>query len=388
MKNFKFLPCLLLTVLSVSSFVSCNDSDDIDPLSLLEKEEALTPVIPQFVNQTVIATYRSLADATIELYEAISELKEDKTSAKLNTATSVWIKSRAYWELSEAFLFGAVADFGIDPHIDTWPLDEVAFNNTLINDGYIASMNAEDGDVWASDHLGVALLGFHGIEYILFKEGSPKDVSVITERELIYALAVAGDLRNQCVRLEASWAGIDGVTANKRALIKDLGLQITPSNTPLSYGENMLIAGKAGSTYRTITDAAVAIIEGCFTISDEVGNVKIGTAYSKDDVTYIESPYSYNSKVDFTDNIKSIENAYLGGVDAANRGASISDYIKSIEPELDAKVREAINNAIAKINAIPQPFAKNYASSQAGEALEACRDLTAVLEEVKAVLEK
>jgi hypothetical protein len=148
----------------------------------------------------------------------------------------------------------------------------------------------------------------------------------------------------------------------------------------------MLNAGKAGSTYQTITDAAVAIISGCIDISDEVGEVKIGTAHGKDDVNYIESPYSYNSKVDFIDNIVSIANAYLGGADESKRGASISDYIKSVNPELDAKVKEAINNAKAKINAIPTPFAKNYASAEAGVALEACQELTSQLEEVKTVL--
>jgi uncharacterized iron-regulated protein len=205
---------------------------------------------------------------------------------------------------------------------------------------------------------------------------------------LIYARAVAGDLRNQCVRLEASWAGIDGVSADKKQLIEDLELSITPSNSPVSYGENMLLASKPGSTYRTVANAAAAIISGCIDISDEVGEVKIGTAYNKDDVNYIESPYSYNSKVDFIDNIKSIENAYLGGADASKRGASISDYIKSVDAELDASLRNAITNAIAKIDAIPYPFAKNYASTEAGAALQACQDLTAALEKVKSAIEE
>jgi uncharacterized iron-regulated protein len=153
-----------------------------------------------------------------------------------------------------------------------------------------------------------------------------------------------------------------------------------------SYVEDMLTAGKAGSTDKTVTGAAVAVIAGCIDISDEVGEVKIGTAYSKDDVTYIESPYSYNSKVDFADNIRSIENAYTGGVEG-KRGASISDYVKGIDADLDVTLKAAIANAIAKIDAIPTPFAKNYASAEAGIALEACQDLTAALEDVKALLQ-
>ncbi|MDR2384844.1 MAG: peptidase M75 [Tannerella sp.] len=385
MKTSRFTIYLLFAVLSVNGFVAC-DKNEMDPFT--EKENALAPIIPQYVNHTVIATYRSLADATIDLYQSIDNLKKEKTAAHLNTATQSWIKTRAHWELSEAFLFGAVADFGIDPHIDTWPLDEVTFVQTINNSDFIESMDADDGDVWAADHLGFALLGFHGIEYILFRDGAPKEVDNITDGELIYAHAVAGDLRNQCVRLEASWAGIDAITAEKKQLIEDLELAITPSNSPISYGENMLLAGEPGSTYRTVANAVAAIISGCIDISDEVGDVKIGTAYNKDDVNYIESPYSYNSKVDFTDNIKSIENAYLGGADASKRGASISDYIKSVDAELDASVRSAITNAIAKINAIPYPFAKNYASAEAGTALNTCQDLTETLEKVKSAIEE
>ncbi|MDR0729975.1 MAG: peptidase M75 [Prevotellaceae bacterium] len=388
MKTFRFSVYLLLATMFAGSVVSCGDDDNdvVDPFEAKEKEFAA--IIPQYVNNTVIVTYKSLADATINLYDALVELKENKTQANLTAATDAWITTRVYWERSEAFLYGAVADFGIDPHIDTWPLDEPAFNNTIRNADFIESMSGDDGDVWVAEHLGYSLLGFHGIEYILFAEGQPKDVATVTDNELIYATAVGGDLRNQCIRLEASWAGIDNVSSFKQNLIEELELVITPSNSALSYGENMLNAGQPGSTYRTVTDATVAIIEGCLTISTEVGEVKIGTSYNKDDEDYIESPYSYNSKVDFIDNIRSIENAYLGGATESARGASVSDYVKKEDAALDEKMRAAIQNAIAKIDAIPYPFAINYASAQAGEAMDACAELTDTLTEVKVLLQK
>jgi uncharacterized iron-regulated protein len=375
----------MIASLFACSFVSCNDDDDVDPFA--EQESALTPVISQYVNNTVIETYKSLADASIQLYEAIDALKEDKTSTKLTAVADAWKVSRIYWERSEAFLYGPVADFYIDPHIDTWPLDEPAFIRLINKDEDIEALDAEDGDVYAADHLGFALLGFHGIEYIVFKDGQTKNVSEITTNELIYALAVAGDLRNQCVRLEASWAGIDQVSDEKKSLIEDRELPIIPTDRIFFYRENMLKAGEPGSSYRTVTDAARAIIAGCITISEEVGEVKIGTAHNAEDVNYIESPYSYNSLVDFVDNIQSIENAYLGGVEG-KRGASLSDYIKSIDSELNTKLIDAITNAKAKIAAIPAPFVKNYTSEKVDTAMEACADLTGVLEEVRDALGK
>ncbi|MDR3328365.1 MAG: peptidase M75 [Prevotellaceae bacterium] len=382
MRRISYIFVLLFTSIA---FFSCEETVE-DPFA--EREKALTPAISQYVNQTVIVTYRNLAGASIDLYNAIAALKADKTQANLNTATEIWFASRKYWELSEAFLFGAASDFGIDPHIDTWPLDETAFNYEMANTGHIASMDSEDGDIWAADHLGPSLLGFHGIEYILFENGIQKNVSAITDAQLTYAKAVAGDLRNQCIRLEAAWAGIDNVSSPKRALIEEKELVVERSNSDFSYGENMINAGQSGSTCKTVAKAAVDILSGCIDISDEVGVTKIGTANSKENTDYIESPYSFNSLVDFVDNIKSIENAYLGGSDANNRGANISDFIKKNKPEVDNEVREAINNAIAKINAIPYPFVQNYDSPQATLAIDACNVLTKALQKAKAVLEE
>ena len=248
-------------------------------------------------------------------------------------------------------------------------------------------MDSDNGPAWAGEKLGPGLLGFHGIEYILFEEGKAKDVSKISDNEMIYAVAVSGDLRNQCIRLEGSWAGISNVSKDKQELIEEFELGITMGNKSY-YGEDMINAGKVGSTYKSTLDACEAIIEGCITIADEVGAMKIGKPHKGEDVNYIESPYSYNSKVDFIGNIESIRNAYLGGVDSNKRGASIGSYLKVTNPELNTKVTSAIDNAVSKIEAIPYPFAKNYTSTQAGEAMEACNQLADILGEAKTALRK
>lgn len=376
---------LSMVVLCASLFAAC-DKEPIDESG--DKDKTLSAIIEQYVNQTVIPTYKKLADESLNLFDAIEVFKMDKNDANLKAVADQWIKTRAYWELSEAFLFGAVDDYGIDPHIDTWPLDETAFRQLMNNDAFIANMDSEDGDVWAADHLGVALLGFHGVEYIFFHEGEVKLADQISDKELIYALAVMGDLRNQCVRLEGAWAGYDNITKGKQELMDRLEFSLTVSNSDKSYGENMLLAGQAGSTYRAIIAGAYAILDGCTTISDEVGELKIGNAHRGDDKNYLESPYSYNSLVDFENNIVSIQNAYLGGADKSKRGKSISDYIKSVDPAVDTKVKEAAENAIAKIKAIPPPFEKNFSSSQAGDAMEACASLSKALIEAKQALQK
>ena len=151
-------------------------------------------------------------------------------------------------------------------------------------------MGGEDGDIYAGEKLGNSLLGFHGIEYILFEDGSPKSVSKISDLHLTYAVAVAGDLRNRCWQLELSWRGESAVNADRVAKVaNELELPYTVNSGEYSYGENMLNAGKAGSTYASWTLAMQAIIDGCKTIADEVGTSKIGKPYSGEDPAYIES---------------------------------------------------------------------------------------------------
>ena len=69
-----------------------------------------------------------------------------------------------------------------------------------------------------------------------------------------------------------------------------------------------------------MTSAMEAIIDGCKTIADEVGTMKIGKPYSGEDPNYIESPYSHKSIQDFYDNIISIQSVYMGGIEG-NRDA-------------------------------------------------------------------
>ena len=382
---FKFPLYAIVALTLTFGFTACSDDDGGGDDT--EKELALTKISEQYVNSTVIPTYRSLADESIVLYNALVALKTSKTNANVQAVANSWIKARDYWELSEAWLYGPADDFGIDPHIDSWPLDVNALESTILtNNTYIDRMGQEDGDVWAGDFFEDGLLGFHGIEYIIFEDGQAKDVSKITDKHLIYAVCVAGDLRNQCFRLEAAWAGLDNVSAAKKTKLQEIEAKIKYENTSYYYGEAMLTPG-ATQFCESAMDACETIIEGCVTIADEVGAMKIGEPYTGEDINYIESPYSYNSKVDFIGNIKSIQNAYLGGIEG-KRGASLSAYIKSVDSDLDEEIISAMENAIAKIEAIPFPFAKNYASNEAGKAMEACNDLGEILGKAKLALRK
>lgn len=383
MNNFLKLSFTAFAAVALAcGMTACEDDPEIDDST---KEEEYKAITQQYVDKTVLTTYKNLSDASIDLYSSIVALKKDQTKANIDNAARNWIKARDYWEKSEAFLFGPVDQLGIDPHIDTWPMAVNAFNNLMANETLVRSYDGEDGDIKVSSTENEdGLLGFHSIEYILFRNGKVRNASELTELELIYAVAVAGDLRNQCCLIEVGWLGETSISKEKLDFAKrafnyeQLGKEAAPE-----YAK--LMKETPNATYKTALGACTAILDGCITIADEVGSMKIGKPHTGEDESYIESPFSYNSQVDFAGNIISIENAYMGGDNANERGKSVSGYIKEKDAALDAQIKDKIKDAITKIYAIDQ-FEINYASNETKLAMQACLDLMELLEKAKLVL--
>ncbi len=384
-KFLKSAALIAASILLTVNLTSCNK--DPQPTTEEANKAQKEAIVKQYLNHTVYPTYAQLAEKTDALVGNLDALKANKTQANVNAATATFLEARHWWELSEAFLFGAASDFGIDPHIDSWPLDEDAFNNLMASPNMIAMLaDDEDGTV-AGEQLGNALLGFHGIEYILFRNGEPRNVNEINDDMMTYVLAVSRDLRNRCFQLEVSWN--DNAPQAHKDLMDELELNTTVNSGGNTYGENMTRAGQAGSTYATFTNALEAIADGCIDIADEVGTSKIGKPHSGEDPTYVESPYSQKSITDFYDNINSVKNAYMGGMEGQRDEAfSLHTYIKEYNAQLDTKAVNAIENALTKIQAMRAPFVQFYADPTAGEAMEACQDLSDVMAEVKAEFAK
>lgn len=371
----KSLVIAVLATMSIS-FISCgNDSDEPDPNQLDSKK---TAIITQYVNGVVIPTYKSLADEANELAKLCQQLRENPTQSKVQECCNKWISARKYWELSEAFLFGAAADYNIDPHIDSWPLQKSQLDNILNNSALIAALDEDGAGADAFATLGYGLLGFHAVEYVLFRDGVARNVDDISERELIYNAAVAEDLANQTVRLEASWAGMSNISSAKRAQLEEYELE--PS---FNYGENMIDAGKAGnSLYKTQLAAMEQILTGASDISDEVGNTKITDPVNSGNVLDVESWYSWNSIADFTDNIRSVRNAYFGSLDGSVNNNSMAAYMNKVNATLDGNVRTAIDNALKEVSNMPAPFRNHLSKSETQKAVDACNNLLDALDAV------
>ena len=386
MKKKFILAASALSLCLSAAVVSCDDDKDdkkgfsID-LSDSDKETVYGGIVNNFVDAVVLPTYKNLVDKNTELLKKVNELYLTPSDAAFQAAAEAWLDARQPWETSEAFLFGPVADLGLDPNMDSWPLDQEAIEQILTSDGTFSELdwtgdyeeededNPDNSTQHAKDIAAAqSVRGYHTLEYLLFKDGEPRKVADIESKYKAnwyrYAVVVAEKLKADSESLYKAW--------NE------------------SYGEeNVAFAttfkNHSGS-YKSVEDCISEICDGCADIANEVGTSKIGDPVDKyeagktEEALYaVESWYSWHSRDDYKNNINSIKNSFYGSLDGSVADNSIAAIVKKHNEEFFKKVDEAINAAYNAIDAIPQPFRNNINSQEAKTAQEKCAELEELL---------
>lgn len=151
--------------------------DKVKPACEKLEEAVLSPVVENYVNVVVLPTYSDLKDKVATLYVKVDALAENPTNQAFKDACDAWISAREPWEKSEAFLFGPVADQGLDPNMDSWPLDQAAIVN-ILNSGDYSQMKWSGNYTKDSEAISAAqnVRGFHTLEFLLFKDGQARTV--------------------------------------------------------------------------------------------------------------------------------------------------------------------------------------------------------------------
>ena len=136
----------------------------------------LDVIINNYVVDVVLPTYKSLKEKNAALYTAVLAFKNNPSNENFEAAGAAWLNAREPWEKSEAFLFGPVDAEGLDPNMDSWPLDQVAIVNTL-KSGNFDDLNWGEGDDDDTVEAAQNVRGFHTLEFLLFKNGKPRTVN-------------------------------------------------------------------------------------------------------------------------------------------------------------------------------------------------------------------
>lgn len=312
-KNFLF------ALICSSAFVACKD--DV----IHNVDTKYTSEINNTVDNVIILTYKDLDEKATTLISALGTLNNARTQSNLDAARQAWRNTRVPWEQSEGFLFGPVDGQGIDPSIDSWPVNVEDLNAVL------ASSN--DLTKTYIDGLEGTVKGFHTIEWLLFGLDGNKQIADFTDRQFQYMQACGQSLKGSTAQLFDAWRAGSG-----------------------NFGNNVKTAGQPGNGFYASQKAALQeFSNGMLTIADEVGNGKIHDPFAGQDLLFEESRFSANSKADFADNMRSIQNIYLGGING-NSGSGLSSIVKSKNPSLDNEIKTAISDAISSIEAIPGTF--------------------------------
>lgn len=341
MRSFHFIFSFFLTH---SLLTSCNN-DPVNP------DKNYGDQLENIGNDVILKTYEELFTQTQNLASTLAALESNPTSQGLDASRQAWRDTRKPWEQSEGFLFGPVDQQGIDPSIDSWPVNETDLD-AVLNGPQPLTKTYIDG-------LDGTLKGFHTIEYLLFGADGTKQVGDFTARQFEYLSACSESLLGATQQLYDSWKPSGG-----------------------NFVDNIILAGKTGqSIYPSQKSALQEIMNGMITIADEVANGKINDPFSQQNVTLEESRFSANSKQDFADNIRSILHAYTGNY-LNTDGSGISTIIHEKNATLDTKVVGQINDAIAAITAIEGTFTSAIFNSPASVqfAQTKVRDLQQTLE--------
>ena len=370
-KIFKYSMMFATALTFTMSFTNC-DNDDNDEHVGTFGESTLKEVNTSYVDNTIVATYRNLADYNKQLVADINAMSND---AGVRKACETWKQSRKWWEFSEAFLFGAAGDYAIDPHTDTWPFDKKQFESymKLYKDLQLGGEGEENelatNNINDAITNGQNLTGFHAVEYLIFRDGNARHFADLTSNEIYFAKAAAQDLYLSSLKLVSAWGG--EVSADEQTLLDEVEFA-----SAINYGKNFKNAGSAGSTYSTVVLASKEIIAGANDIIGEVRDSKIGAPATGEDINYIESPHARNSIQDFYDNIMSVKHAIYGGCTVEgttpNAKSLIGVCLTSSKTKTAAEnVMTNLENALSKIAGMKKPFVLYYSDQTAKDAMEA-----------------
>lgn len=318
----------------------------------------------------ILATYNDLATEAAKLSSAVDALAANPSTETLTAAQNAWRATRIPWESSEAFLFGPVDSLGIDPMLDTWPLNKLDLDAVLAGNRTITTDFVRD--------LGANLQGFHTIEYLLFGEGKTsnnKPVTSLTAKQLDYAKAVAALLAEYTANLAHAWSK-----------------NHDPEN-PQAPGYVKIISQPGVNNQFYSSDRAVMeeFIQGMIGIADEVANGKMSDPMGGDiasaNMALVESPFAWNSLNDFSHNVRSIYSIYTGHYRSV-KGPGVKALVEKVDAELANRVEADILNCIQLIQAIRpanggdfgQAILTHDGRARTQKAIEALNALQATLE--------
>jgi putative iron-regulated protein len=307
------------------------------------------PVVLQYA-KNLDANYKDVITQLVVLKSQVDAFVAAPSAAGMLATQQAWLGARpSYGECEVSRFYGGPIDQA-QGGMNEWPIDENFIDYTagnpmggIINDPTDYPQLTEQVLATADEKGGIENLstGFHAIEFLLWGQrlaqtdgpgqrpytdyvdggGAPNP-----DRRRTYLQVATNKLLEDMKALDAQWDLTD----------------------PTSYGAKLV----AGPTQDGIAD----MLRGFSNMAiSELLYERLDDPYVTQDRKDEESCFSENTYVDINANALGVEDVYLGRYQMM-QGPSISDLVKSKNPQLDATMRQQLTDIRTSIMAIPPPL--------------------------------
>lgn len=313
---------------------ACSKSEEPNAFDSFDRKSMLT----NLGNNVIISSFDAFYQKTDALEAAITAYASDiKNEQKLIAAQQAWLAMAIVWKQASVFKQGPVEDKFLQSNID-FSTKGVYLNPTLLEKAITDGTTIDNAYI---ESKGSTVKGIHAIEYLLFDK-SQTNATIIARyadaggaNRLAYVKALATNLKNQAKTILDDWKG-SYVTTFINADGRDI-------NSSLGILSNKLI-----DLIYTIRDERIGAPKG---------NRNTGTPQPD----LAESALSNSSVVLAVNELKGLENAFLGRTPAGVDGIGLDDLLdklgaKSGSDRLSTKIKNQFSTVYAKLNAIPTPL--------------------------------
>jgi predicted lipoprotein len=286
-------------------------------------------------NVGAIPAYRALASSAADLQVAVEDLVTAPGAERLAIAQTAWRTTRRAWKETEAFRLGPSETQRTSARID-WPSANVSQINAEVAGGAALSSAY-------LDTLGAQKVGFQALEVFLF-DPAGGDAGAVNgllgesnARRRAYLLALSVNLRERTEELRDAWETNGG-----------------------NFGADFIDSGIGGNTFPTLKEAFDEVVNRMIFTAEAVEETRLGAPLGvkgggpRPDL--VESPRSGEAAAGVVANLQGIADVYRGTY-AGGQATGIGTQVAPLSAEVDANVRELLDEAIAAVEAIPTPLA-------------------------------
>lgn len=322
------IACLVLIVWA------CSKSEEPSAFDLFDRKSMLT----NLGNNVIIPSFDGFYQKTEVLETAVTAYASDiKNEQKLIAAQQAWLAMAIAWKQASVFKQGPIEDKFLQSAID-FSTKGVYLNPTLLEKAITDGTTIDNAYI---ESKGSTVKGIHAVEYLLFDK-SQTNTAIIARyaaaggaNRMAYLKALATNLKNQSKTILDDWKG-SYITTFTNADGRDI-------NSSLGILSNKLI-------------------DLIYTIRDErIGAPKGNRNNGAPQPDLAESGLSNSSILLVINELKGLENAFLGRTPAGVDGIGLDDLLdklgaKSGTELLSTKIKNQFITVYAKLNAIPTPL--------------------------------